>query len=324
MKFSGVFQFLGFLQKNLVYMIVVSIIFGIIFGSRVDAKFLQILIFPLTFLMIFPQMVNLKVSTVLTKPNTALKLTSLVLNFIFLPFFAFFLGKIFFPDSPFDALGLMLIALLPTGSMTIAYTGMTKGSLPAAIRISILSLILAAFLTPLYLYFLMGAVVNIDFLLVMKKILIIIFLPLILGILIRYFVVKKVGEENYKEQFGKKIGVFSVLGVLGMVFSVMAMKAPFILENIKHTLYNILPIFLFYFFAFGVSTVVGKIFFTKKDALALVFGTSLRHLAIALAVAVTAFGEDGLYVALIISLAFVFQVKIGAIYAKFSDRIFEK
>lgn len=168
----------------------------------------------------------------------------------------------------------------------------------------------------------MGAVVDINFLLVIEKILLIIFLPLSLGVITRYFVTKKIGEENYKEQFGKKIGVFSVVGVLGMVFSVMAMKAQFIVGNIEHALYNLLPIFLFYFFAFGVSSILGKMFFEKKDALALVFGTSLRHLAIALAVAVTAFGEDGLHIALIISIAFVFQVKMGAVYAKISDKIF--
>lgn len=322
MKFPNFLQFLGFLQKNLISMVLLSIFLGIAFGNFVDARFLQVLIFPLTFLMIFPQMVNLKVSTVLKKPNTRLKIVSIILNFIVLPFFAFFLVKIFFPESPLDALGLMLIALLPTGSMTIAYTGMTKGNLPAAIRISVFSLILAAFVTPIYLYFFMGAVVDINFLLVIEKILLIIFLPLSLGIITRYFVTKKIGEENYKEQFGKKIGVFSVVGVLGMVFSVMAMKAQFIVGNIEHALYNLLPIFLFYFFAFGVSSILGKMFFEKKDALALVFGTSLRHLAIALAVAVTAFGEDGLHIALIISIAFVFQVKMGAVYAKISDKIF--
>jgi len=322
--FSSFFVFLNFLQKKLVYMIPLVIVLGLIFGNIKDASFLQVLIFPLTFLMIFPQMVNLKISALLQKPNTKLKTTSLLINFIFLPFFALFLAKIFFPESPFDATGLLLLALLPTGSMTIAYTGITKGNLPASIRISIFSLILAAFLTPVYLFFFLGEAVSLDIYLVIQKILIIIFLPLFLGAITRYFVVKKTGEENYKEKFGKKIGAFSVIGVLGMVFSVVAMKSEFILANPAHTLYNMISLFLFYAFTFGISTFFGKLYFNKKDALALVFSTSLRHLAIALAVAVTAFGEDGLHIALIISIAFVLQVKMGAIYARFADRIFGK
>jgi ACR3 family arsenite efflux pump ArsB len=108
-----------------------------------------------------------------------------------------------------------------------------------------------------------------------------------------------------------------------MVFSVVSMKSEFIINNIEHTLYNIFPLVLFYLIVFGVSTFLGKLFFNKKDSLALIFGTSLRHLSIALAVSVSAFGEDGLRMALIISLAFVLQVKIGAIYIKIVDKIFK-
>ena len=322
--FSSFFVFLSFLQKNLVYILPFVIVLGLVFGSIKDANFLQVLISPLTFLMIFPQMVNLKVSALLQKPNTKLKATSLLINFIFIPFFALFLVKIFFPESPFDATGLLLLALIPTGSMTIAYTGITKGNLPASIRISIFTLILAAFLAPIYLFFFLGEAVSLDMFLVIKKILLIIFLPLCLGAITRYFVEKKIGEENYKEKFGKKIGAFSVIGVLGMVFTVLAIKSEFILENLSHTFYNVIPLFLLYAFAFGISTFFGKLFFNKQDALALVFSTSLRHLAIALGVAVTAFGENGFHIALIISIAFVFQVKMGSLYARFADRIFQK
>jgi len=323
MKFSNFLQTLSFLQKNLVYTIPVAMIFGILFGNFFDTNFLGVFIFPLTFLMIFPQMVNLKTSTLFKKPNANLKVVSLILNFILLPIFAFVLGKIFFASDPLDALGLLLIALLPTGSMTIAYTGITKGNLPAAIRISIFSLFLAVIVTPLYLYFLGGENIEIDLFLVVKKIFLIILVPLFLGTVVRYFVVKNVGEENYKKKFGSKIGKFSVLGVLGMVFSVMAMKSVFILSHLEQSLYSLIPLFIFYTVAFGISTIIGKLYFSKKDALALVFSVSLRHLAIALAVAVSAFGENGLHIALTISLAFVFQVKLGAIYAKYADKIFE-
>jgi predicted Na+-dependent transporter len=84
----------------------------------------------------------------------------------------------------------MLIALLPTGGMTLAYTGITNGNLAAAIRISIFSLVLSAFLAPLYLYFLMRESIDIDFYLIIQKILLIILVPFILGVITRYFVEK--------------------------------------------------------------------------------------------------------------------------------------
>jgi ACR3 family arsenite efflux pump ArsB len=77
-------------------MIPIAIAFGIIFGQLSDTQFFQIFILPLTFLMIFPQMVNLKMMTILQKPNMKLKFFSLFINFIFIPFLAFLLSKFFF------------------------------------------------------------------------------------------------------------------------------------------------------------------------------------------------------------------------------------
>lgn len=313
---------LKYLQKNLVYMLPIAILIGIVVGNFIDTKFLKSFILPLTFLMIYPQMVNLNLKKLVEKPNVKLKVASIILNFIIIPLIAFGLGKIFFANSHLDAVGLFLIALLPTGSMTLAFTGMTKGNLPAAIRISVFSLLTASFLAPLYLYQFMGEVIEIDFFLITKKILLVIMLPLVFGAITRYFAVKKTGEKHYKEKFGQKIGTISVIGVLGMVFSVMAMKAEFIVNNPMQVLLYLVPLFFFYSLNYTISTIIGKIFFNKEDALALVFSTSLRHLAISLAVAVTSFGDVGFQIAIIISIAFVFQIKMGAWYAKFVNKIF--
>ncbi len=317
-------KYLKFLQQNLVYVIPVVILFGIVFGYYFETDFLKKAILPITFVMIYPQMVNLNINKLVERANFKLKLVSLILNFLLLPALAFGLGKVFFANSPMDAVGLFIMALLPTGSMTIAFTGMTKGNLPAAIRISIFSLLLAAFLAPIYLVYFMGESIEINFWMVTKKILLVIVAPLIFGAITRYFVIKKIGEKDYKEKFGQKIGLFSSLGVVAMIFSSIAMKANYIVENPLKIVTYLLPLFIFYIVAFTISTIVGKKLFSKADTLALVFGTSLRHLAIALAVAVTSFGEKGFEIALIISIAFVFQIKIGAWYVKLADKILKK
>lgn len=218
-------------------------------------------------------------------------------------------------------MGLFLIGLLPTGGMTLAFTGMTGGNMPAAIRISTFSLLLASVLTPFYLQYFMGETVSIDAILITKKILLVIILPLLLAVITRYVITKKSGLDAYKK-FKQRAGVFSSVGVLGMVFLVMTMKAESIVENPVKILFYVVPIIIFYSLNYTISTIIGKKFFNKKDALALVFGTSLRHLSIALAIAVTAFGKDGLNIAMIISLAYIFQIGIGVSYVKIADRIF--
>ncbi|MBE9067655.1 arsenic resistance protein, partial [Leptolyngbya cf. ectocarpi LEGE 11479] len=53
------------------------------------------------------------------------------------------------------------------------------------------------------------------------------------------------------------------------------------------------------------------------------YGTVMRNLSIALAIAMTAFGkEQGAEIALIIAMAYIIQVQAAAWYVRFSDRIF--
>ncbi|MEM7669309.1 MAG: hypothetical protein AAF317_09185 [Pseudomonadota bacterium] len=72
-----------------------------------------------------------------------------------------------------------------------------------------------------------------------------------------------------------------------------------------------------------LSTLVGKFFFARGDAIALVYGTVMRNLSIALAIAMTAFGnEQGSEIALIIAMAYIIQVQAAAWYVRCTDRIF--
>jgi arsenite transporter len=74
-----------------------------------------------------------------------------------------------------------------------------------------------------------------------------------------------------------------------------------------------------------LSTVVGKIWFSREDAIALVYGTVMRNLSIALAIAMTVFGaKAGAEIALIISMSYIIQVQAAAWYVKLSDRWFGK
>ena len=79
---------------------------------------------------------------------------------------------------------------------------------------------------------------------------------------------------------------------------------------------------LLYLFNYLLSTLVGKWFLPRGDAIALVYGTVMRNLSIALAVAINAFGPAGSDAALVIAMAYVIQVQSAAWYVKFTPRIF--
>ncbi len=63
-------------------------------------------------------------------------------------------------------------------------------------------------------------------------------------------------------------------------------------------------------------------FFVRGDAIALVYGTVMRNLSIALAIAINAFGEQGSNAALVIAVSYIIQVQSAAWYVKFTDKFF--
>ncbi len=315
---------LSFLQKNLTYSIPLFMIVGITFGYFYNSLFLKILIMPLTFLMVYPMMVNLQLKKVFSKGDLKVQIVTQIINFGIIPFVAFALGRIFFQDKPLIALGLLLAALLPTSGMTISWTGFAKGNLNAAIKMTIIGLIFGSLATPFYAKWLMGTVIEIPLINVFKQIALIVFLPMIAGYLTQKFIIWKYGEAKYQKDIKKKFPMISTLGVLGIVFVAMALKAKTIISEPSILIQLLIPLIIIYGINFLLSTIVGKYFFSRENGIALVYGTVMRNLSIALAIAMTVFGKQGSEIALIIALAYIIQVQSAAWYVKFTDKIFGK
>ncbi|MEO1127289.1 MAG: bile acid:sodium symporter [Cyanobacteria bacterium J06639_16] len=314
---------LGFIQKNLVWSIPILMVAGILVGALTNPAPLKALIIPLTFLMVYPMMVNLQLQKVLSGGDYRVQLLTQLINFGLIPFFAFGMGKIFFADQPLIALGLLLASLLPTSGMTISWTGFAKGNISAAIKMTVIGLILGSLATPFYAKWLMGTVVEIPLISIFRQIVMIVFLPMILGFVTRISLIQMVGADKYHKTLKQKFPVFSTLGVLGIVFVAMALKAKDIIANPLILISFLIPLAILYLGNFLLSTLIGKFFFNRGDAIALVYGTVMRNLSIALAIAMTAFGkEQGSEIALIIAMAYIIQVQAAAWYVRFTRTIF--
>lgn len=317
-------KLLAFLQKNLVWTIPTFMLLGIGYGYQFDAAPLKSAVIPFTFLMIYPMMVTLNIKEVFSGGDMRLQFVTQLLNFAVMPFLGFAVGKLFFPSNPLIVLGLLLTALLPTSGMTISWTGFAKGNMSAAVKMTVIGLVLGSLATPLYLKFLMGTVITIPLQQVFVQIIQIVFLPMIAGYLTQRLLVWKFGKEKYQKDLKPRFPAISTLGVLGIVFIAMALKAKQIVDSPSILLQMLLPLVLLYSVNFLLSSLIGKLFFRRGDAIALVYGTVMRNLSIALAIAMTAFGPQGSEIALIIAMAYIIQVQAAAWYVKFTDRIFGK
>jgi ACR3 family arsenite efflux pump ArsB/CBS domain-containing protein len=315
-------NFLFWLQKNLAFSIPITMILALFYGHYNEVSYLKELIVPLTFLMVLPMMITLPLQKIMEGGDLKGQVVTQFINFAIIPFVAFFIGKFFFVENNYLILGLLLTGLLPTSGMTISWTGMAKGNVAAAIKMTLFGLLIGSVVAPIYLQQLMGTIVNIEFLLIVKQITLIILIPLLLGHVIQRILISHYGKAHYQDKLKKQFPPISTLGVLGIVFVAMSLKASAILSDPTVILSIFFPLLLLYSINLVLSTVIGKLFFNRNDAIALLYGTVMRNLSIALAIAMTAFGKEAGDIALVVSLGYIIQVQMGAWVVKFTDKIY--
>ena len=157
----------------------------------------------------------------------------------------------------------------------------------------------------------------------MKQILIVVLVPLVLAILTQYLLVKKYGMERFQSDIKKKFPPFSTLGVILIIFVAISLKAQVIINKPEMIITMIIPLIIMYLMFILVSVLSARFLFNRKDGIALVNGTLVRSLSLALAITLSAFPEAKL-TALLIAIAYTLQVQIAAWNVKLTDKIFVK
>ena len=173
---------------------------------------------------------------------------------------------------------------------------------------TVIGLILASLLAPVYLLVLAGKVVEMDVRNVLFTILLVIGVPMVAGSITRVAIVKARGEEEFRRLVPVYQGI-STLGVLAIVFIAIALKARMIIEQPMLLLWVLIPVTLFYTINYAAAILTGRLLLPRKDAVAVVYGTVMRNLSIALGLAVASFGAEA---ALVLSAAFIVQVQSAA------------
>ncbi len=318
---------LMFLQRNLVYAIPLAMLLGLLGGGFVfDARPLKMLIIPITFVMIYPMMTTLNIRSVFSGSDSRLQLTTQLINFVLVPVLVFFLGKLFLngPETKFGlwAVGLFLIGVLPASGMTISWTGFANGNKEAATKMLVFGLLIGAAAAPVYTKVFMGTTVDVDMLHMFQQICIFVFAPLLAGLATQTYLIKKHGRKAWMEVYKPKFPPFSALGVVLIAFVAMSLKAKNIIANPQDLVTIVIPLVIFYLLSYTLLSIIGKLFFSREDAIAMVFGVVMRDLSIALAIAMTAFGKEGSTIALLIALAYIFQIQSAAWYIKLVPWIF--
>lgn len=267
--------------------------------------------------MIYPTMIGFKIKEAVDFSHMKVVIVASLLNFILIPFVAFIFGKLFLSSSPEIFAGIMMVSLFPTSGMTISWTMFSKGNVAAAIKVTAISLLLGSFLAPIYLYFTVGTLVDINILQTFITIAQIVILPMILGNITYKLILKEVSMEEFNDKIKPILPSISIWPMIFIIFTSISMKAKAIASKPELLIYSVLILIIFYTFNFTISTLVARRFFSRENGYALIYGTVMRNLSIALGLAIASFGPD---TALIITLAFILQVQSAAWYGKLSAK----
>lgn len=304
-------------SKNVDKAIPLVLLLGFGTGMLVDTSPLKNFILPVTVLMIYPTMIGFKLREVLNLSHGRLMLTTVVLNFLVIPVIAYLLGVGFLLKDPQLFAGLAITSLLPTGNMTIAFTMLAKGNVPAAIKSTTLGLILGSLLAPWYLLVMVGKYVPVDVWLTLKTISLVVLLPLVMGQLTYKSLLRKYTPEEFNKTVKPYLPAASAWGMIFIIFSSISMNAPRIAARLDIFAFALIVQLVFYGVNYLLATFIGRNMFNEQDALALVFSTALRNLSISIGLAATAFGPNA---ALMVSLAFLIQQQAAAWYIKLNEK----
>ncbi len=155
----------------------------------------------------------------LKKPRSFL--TAILLQFTIMPMTAFVLVKLFI-ISPELALGVIILGCCPGGTASNLITYLCKGNLALSIISTFFSTLLSVFLTPILIFLISNQSIEIDILSLMKSLFLIIFFPVIFGLIFKAFIFKNRGYEILP-----KVSEFFIAFIIGIIFALN-------LENIKN------------------------------------------------------------------------------------------
>ncbi|NMC58534.1 MAG: arsenic resistance protein [Candidatus Methanofastidiosa archaeon] len=316
---SGVLEFI---QKKFLILLPAVILIGIIFGYFYDLTFLKLLTLPLTFLMIFPPLLSIDTRKIISRDDFFLQIVAIFINFIIIPFTFYNIGTMFFSDN-IALMGFLLIGLIPTTGMTLSWTALSNGDINSSVKIIIINLLLSALLTPLYVKLFMGKVLNISLEGIFYPIFLIVILSLSCGYLSQRILIRKFGIIKFEEQLKPKAPIFSIFGVLGIVFVIMSSDSHYILTYPLEVLYSTIPAILFYLFGYPVVTALGLTLFDEKKAVSLLYGTVMRNFPLVISISFIIFQGTTHLISIALSIVYMLQIESSGFYVRYAPIIFK-
>jgi ACR3 family arsenite efflux pump ArsB len=253
------------LERFLPLWVVLAIITGLFFGYYIPhLDWLESYITLFVIIILYPMMINVRIEH-FTKALRNIKFLAAAwfISFVISPLIGVLWVHLIFKDSdPYLKVGFVLVTIMPCGALIASWTGYARGSVESALVIVGSGLLLSILMVPLWLYFFANMYVKIEVTLVIKKLGLVVILPLLAGLLSRRLLIRRYGVENYI-RLAPILPSISICAMIAILICIMAMNSKTILSSHQALLLIIVGLITLYPLLFVVALAFGKL--TRLD-----------------------------------------------------------
>jgi len=294
---------LGLWEKYLTVWIAICIVAGLLVGRFFPAfgQFMDLLKFAqlsipigiLLFFMMYPTVVGIRFSDVkqATK-NPKPLIVTVVANWIIAPPLMTFLANTFLAGNPQYIPGLILLGLSPCTAMVMWWMYLAKGDMAQGlINTAVNALLMLGLYAPLAAFYLGVSGIPVPWDLIAISVLVFIALPVTAGAISRRLIIKKKGEEYFKDKFNPAVGKISIVALLLTLIVLFSFEGQTILNDPLLVGYLALPNLIHYAIMIAWTYPLGYFLGWKYESAidTTIIGSS-SHFEVAIAVAVTLYG----------------------------------
>ncbi|NOY49230.1 MAG: ACR3 family arsenite efflux transporter [Chlorobi bacterium] len=301
---------IGFFEKYLSIWVAICIALGIGIGhffgmsieflSKMEIYKVNIPVAILVWMMIYPMMLQIDFSSIknIGRSPKGLMLT-LIVNWLIKPFTMAFFAWIFFtklysafisPDMAGEYIaGAILLGAAPCTAMVFVWSYLTDGDPNyTLVQVSVNDLIILIAFVPIVGLLLGITNIEIPYNTLVASIVVFVVIPLLAGYITNKSLVRKHGEEWFKEVFLPKFKAVSIIALLLTLVLLFAFQGSNIIENPLIILLIAIPLSIQTYFIFFISWFAGR-FLKLPHAIcspaAMIGASNFFELAVAVAIA---------------------------------------
>ncbi len=301
---------MGLFERYLSLWVAIAIVIGAVLGNVFPAFFsfvagleyahVNIVIALLIWIMIYPMMVQVDFSSLKhigTRPQGII--LTLIVNWLIKPFTMAALGWLFFkvlfvdwvdPQTAQEYIaGMILLGVAPCTAMVFVWSQLTKGDANyTLIQVSLNDVIMIFAFAPLAAFLLGVTDIIVPWETLLVSVGLYVLLPLIAGVLTRYYLEKKsFGDQVSLQRFSASFKPWSILGLLGTVVLLFGFQAKTIFDQPIAIVLIAIPLVIQSYGVFAITFIAARAIrlpYSVAAPACLIGGSNFFELAVAVAI----------------------------------------